>query len=195
MAGYWHIYLFCGHVDKVVADLAEHYTPQHVSEEGKKITFRADWSGGWVTKGMPHRKATHFMPFCISCGEVINPGQHQRGLLCLRCREKQQEEQGKLVAAGATCTCGKCGSVRPGGFDYATGEIVVGDRVGLCDRCFVGVVSEITAVIENQPGGPLPALVVMAAGCSEERRQAFLAGEEPTEAEFDAAMAALGGEK
>lgn len=182
--------MFQGHANKVVAELEEHYRPESVSEESAVLTFRADWGRGWILKQVGEQEASLFMPFCISCGEVINPGYHKRGLLCWRCREAQQKEQARLVAEGAVCTCGRCKGDRPGGFDWASGEIVTGEH-GLCEACFIGAVNQITAVIQSHPGGPLPALVVMAAGTSVDRREDFARGKDPTDEEFGEAMDSL----
>lgn len=93
------------------------------------------------------------------------------------------------LSVGAESTCGRCGSPRPGGYDWAMGKVRTG-HVGLCEGCFTRRVDLMTRVISNQPA-PLPAMLVMAAGISPEREVEFAQGQEPTEVEVSAAMEVL----
>jgi hypothetical protein len=86
--------------------------------------------------------------------------------------------------------CRKCGQYR-GPYDWASGKTRPG--LGLCERCFVARVNLITAMISNQEGGPLSALIVCAAGTAPKREEAFAAGVRPSDAEVAAAMDQLTG--
>ncbi|MFH1896333.1 MAG: hypothetical protein ABH814_02585 [bacterium] len=112
--------------------------------------------------------------------------------LCHACHEKFLAELKARVGAGERAWCSRCGAELGHGFDYAWGVVKPG--AGLCQKCFEGAVDTMTATIQNQPGGPLKALIVDSnVGIFSPRAQEFAQGEKPTEEEFSEAMSKLVG--